>query len=161
MEICYTEVYSSLMPKQHQEFYAADMIVRCSSFDASNFGYPSGRRAHLHEWCGSFNSEAFGYLVDSAIDVIRNGSSVLADVTGIKLLAGSTFCFADGDVPAGLPPATLIARTNQMMFWQHFAQDATKHGVTINVIDSCRLDAAGGGGGLRSFYSSQRINDDF
>lgn len=111
---------------------------------------------YVNEWSGEFCPQDFGYLCDSAMDVVCSGKSVVADVTGIKLLHDSAFCFASGDVPKGLPATTLIAKTEQMLFWEQFARDAAAHGLTINVI--AKRDC-GWGGGLQSLFGSQRFND--
>jgi hypothetical protein len=124
------------MAKLVQTFHAGDMLVRCAMDDLSRSTRNANSGEHLVVWRGKFDSQEFGFLVDSAMDVVQNGSFTNVDVTGIKLAAGSTFCFAQGDVPAGLPPGILYARTEQMLFWEHFVRHAKGHGMHLSVIDA-------------------------
>jgi hypothetical protein len=83
-----------------------------------------------------FSEKNFRHLIDSVCDVSEGAEKVFFDVTNVFLKRTSVLRFPDCAFPVGFPACTIIARDEQMKFWQNFAKEALHHGVKINVVES-------------------------
>ena len=115
-----------------QSFQSGSMSVECSTLPS---GFSSSDD-HFYQWQGTFSEKNYRYLIDSVCDVSQDAGSVFFDVTGVYLKPTSTLRFPDDAFPVGFPFCTIIAKPEQMKFWEDFAQEALHHGVRITVVES-------------------------
>jgi hypothetical protein len=117
-----------------QSFVSGGMRFTCNSVVGG--GFVAQTTQNVIEWYGDFHAENFGILSDASFDVVAGEKSILVDVTRLKLTAESAYCYAQGEVPKGMPLITLIAKTDQLQFWENFLLRANLGSLNVALRDA-------------------------